>query len=467
MARNGREPEECVAAQDALAPFDAAAREIIGRLGAVTVMLLGRTDGQTLLLRTAGTAARLPLWLEDTLAGGLADKLDGPMHSPDGTFVTVPVRDGSDAIGVLVCRWAQGSDNTPTCRGDPLLTGTARTLGPLLAAVLARDAGAQAVAATDLPAIVGASEAMQAVRDAVRRAAASPFPVLIEGESGSGKELVARAVHRLSSRSAGRFVALNCAAVSDELVEAELFGHTRGAFTGAGADRRGLIEEADAGTLFLDEVAELSPRAQAKLLRVIQEGEIRRVGENRVRHVDARVVAASNRSLLGEARAGRFRTDLLYRLDVVRIHVPPLRARLEDLPMLAGHLWREIAGRAGTRAVLGADLVRALARYDWPGNVRELQNVLASVAVSAPRQGIVRADALPARLQEGTGRAPRRLEDARREFDAQYVAAALARAGGRRAVAARELGLTRQGLAKLLARLDLARAPDTRSRDNM
>jgi transcriptional regulator with GAF, ATPase, and Fis domain len=291
----------------------------------------------------------------------------------------------------------------------------------------------------------------------VLRAAHSPFPVLVEGESGSGKELVARAVHRLSVRRAHRFVALNCAAMADELVEAELFGHARGAFTGAVGERAGLFEEASQGTLFLDEVAELSPRAQAKLLRVLQEGEVRRVGENRARRIDVRVVAASNRALASEVRAGRFRADLLYRLDVVRISIPPLRGRLEDLPVLAVHLWRDVAARAGCRAALGAAVLDALGGYDWPGNVRELQNVLASLAVSAPRRGVVPVSALPSHLFEGDAARPRplSLDRARREFDARYVTAALLRAGGRQAVAARELGLSRQGLAKLMARLRL------------
>ena len=176
--------------------------------------------------------------------------------------------------------------------------------------------------------------------------------MLIDGESGSGKELVARAIHRGGPRRNRAFCTLNCAALPDDLVEAELFGHARGAFTGAVGERAGVFEEAHGGTLFLDEIGELAPRAQAKVLRVIQEGELRRVGENLSRRVDVRIVAATNRDLRREVDEGRFRLDLLYRLDVVHITVPPLRDRREDIAVLAEHFWREAAARVGSRATL-------------------------------------------------------------------------------------------------------------------
>ena len=297
---------------------------------------------------------------------------------------------------------------------------------------------------------------MVELRSTVLQAAAAPFPVLVEGESGTGKELVARSVHACGPRRAQPFAAINCAAFSDELLETELFGHARGAFTGAVAPRRGLFEEASGGTLFLDEVGELSPRAQAKLLRVLQDGEIRKVGESVARHVDVRIVAATNRRLREEVRAGGFRTDLLYRLEVIRLDVPPLRERREDIALLAAHFWEETARQVGGRGPLAARTVAALTAYDWPGNVRELQNVLAGLAVGAPAHGSVGPDALPARVagaEEGAARPT--LDMARRAFDRQFVGEALSRAGGRRTYAARELGLTRQGLAKLVKRLDL------------
>jgi transcriptional regulator with PAS, ATPase and Fis domain len=282
--------------------------------------------------------------------------------------------------------------------------------------------------------------------------------VLIQGESGTGKELTARAIHLASPRKGRRWCAVNCAAFADDLVEAELFGHTRGAFTGAAAERAGLFEEADGGTLFLDEISELSPRAQAKLLRVVQEGEVRRIGENAHRRVDVRILAASNRPLADECRRGRFREDLLYRLDVVRIGVPPLRARPEDIPLLVERFWRDTCERAGSRAVLSAAVVAALARHGWPGNVRELQNTLAALAVRAPRSGRLSVDDLDGVLPmtpPDPAIGHETLEAARRRFESRYVTAALARAGGRRSRAAAELGVTRQGLAKLIDRLGL------------
>jgi len=283
--------------------------------------------------------------------------------------------------------------------------------------------------------------------------------VLIEGESGSGKELVARALHRRSPRRDRPYCAVNCAALPDDLVESELFGHARGAFTGAVAERPGVFEQANTGTLFLDEIGELAHRAQAKVLRTIQENEVRRVGENVPRRVDVRLVAATNRSLQSEVQAGRFRLDLFYRLDVIRVVVPPLRERREDIGVLAEHFWREAADRVGSRATLSPAAVAALARYDWPGNVRELQNVLAALAVSSPKRGAVPASALPPSL---TGVQPQRswrLVEARRTFETGFVRAALVRAGGHRGRAAEELGVTRQGLTKLLNRLRIDDSP--------
>ncbi len=365
-----------------------------------------------------------------------------------------PIRYGATVIGVLWCHWSTG---VPLIAQD-----VASILG--LAATAAAPAVHEArerlhtpqIAAALIPDLIGDSAAMATVRQAVMRAAGSPFPVLIEGESGAGKELVAKAVHAASIRRARRFCALNCAAIADELVEAELFGHTRGAFTGAVAERVGLFEEAQNGTLFLDEVAELSPRVQAKLLRTLQEGEIRRLGESSTRKVDARIVAATNRPIGSEVTAGRFRNDLRYRLDVLRISIPPLRERLEDIPPLVRHVWVVLAARTGSKAVLSPAALSLLGSYDWPGNVRELQNVLASVMVSGPQRGVIGPQSLPGHLTRATAISRRvTLSDARREFEERFVRAALARSGGRAVTAARDLGLSRQGLRKLTARLGL------------
>jgi transcriptional regulator with PAS, ATPase and Fis domain len=280
--------------------------------------------------------------------------------------------------------------------------------------------------------------------------------VLVEGESGCGKELVAKAVHRGSSRRTRPFCAINCAALPDDLLEAELFGHARGAFTGAVAERQGVFEQAHGGTLFLDEIGDLSARAQAKLLRVVQEGELRRIGENFARRIDVRIVAATNRHLRDETAAGRFRLDLLYRLDVIHIDVPPLRERREDIDALVDAFWREATRRVGSRTTLSVAARAALARYDWPGNVRELQNVLAALAVRSPKRGVVSPAALPTHmLTTGGASEPGSLSTARRSFDERFVRAALARAGGSRSRAAADLGVSRQGLAKLVTRLGI------------
>ena len=305
----------------------------------------------------------------------------------------LPIRYGPHIVGALWCHWSMG---LPLIAHDvtSLLGLAATAAAPAVYEVSERYRDPQPTAAI-VPELVGQSAAMDSVRQAVLRAGSSPFSVLIEGESGSGKELVARAVHAASIRRSRRFCALNCAAISDDLVEAELFGHTRGAFTGAVTERLGLFEECQGGTLFLDEVAELSGRVQAKLLRTLQEGEVRRIGESTTRKVDARIVAATNRPLEPEAKAGRFRHDLRYRLDVLRIASPPLRERIDDLPLLVRHIWTRLAERTGSRAVLSPAVLTQLGSYDWPGNVRELQNVLASLMVAGPSRGVIGPHGFP------------------------------------------------------------------------
>ena len=362
-----------------------------------------------------------------------------------------PVRCGGEVLGAIECRWAPGTQIVSRVVAAALCAA-GMAMATHLRSVL--ETAASAPPASAWGDLLGESRAAVVLREGIARASRAPFPVLIEGESGSGKELVARAIHRLSPRHVRRFCAINCAALSDELVEAELFGHTRGAFTGATTERAGLFEEADGGTLFLDEVGELSARAQAKLLRVLQEGEVRRVGENLPRRVDVRVVAATNRRLEQETAGGRFRMDLRFRLDVLRITVPPLRERVEDIPVLAHCFWAQACARLGSKATLGADAVAALSRYDWPGNVRELQNAIAWIAVHAPRRGRIGAAALPAQLATSP-LATGTFEAAREEFERRYVRAALAQAGGQRQMAARALGISRQGLAKMLRRLGI------------
>jgi DNA-binding NtrC family response regulator/tetratricopeptide (TPR) repeat protein len=363
-----------------------------------------------------------------------------------------PVRYGGDTLGAVVARWTIAMP-PDVARAQMLLTMIATAVGPAFAAALARRRQPPQAHPGEL---LGTSASMADVRAAIERAAAAPFAVLVEGESGCGKELVARALHRRSTRRDRPFCTLNCAALPDDLVEAELFGHARGAFTGAVAERPGVFEEAHTGTLFLDEIGDLSPRAQAKVLRTVQEGELRRVGENVARRIDVRIVSATNQDLRQDAAAHRFRLDLLYRLDVIRITVPPLRDRREDIALLAEHFWREATERVGSRAVLSAAAVAALARYDWPGNVRELQNVLAALAVRSPKRGVVPPTALPPPFHSSSAVEACRLDAARRTFEERFVRAALVRAGGHRTRAAQELGVSRQGLVKLMSRLQIS-----------
>ncbi|HET9469452.1 MAG TPA: sigma-54 dependent transcriptional regulator, partial [Vicinamibacterales bacterium] len=365
----------------------------------------------------------------------------------------VPIQYLGRIIGALGMRW---SVDGPACadRALAFAAAAAAVCAPLVYVLMERQSRLHPQECEfDL---IGTSAAIAEVRKAIARAANAPFTVLLEGESGSGKELVARAIHRAGCRRDRRFSALNCAAMPEDLVDAELFGHAKGAFTGAATERLGLFESADGGTVFLDEVGELSARAQAKVLRVLQEGEVRRIGENFTRPFDARLVAATNRSLGAEADAGRFRRDLLYRLDVIRINVPPLRDRVEDIPLLAARFWRQAADRIGSKAVLGHGALCALARYDWPGNVRELQNVLTALVVAVPPRGFARAEDLPAAIARAAQvPAHESLESARLKFEERFVRAALARSAGHRGQTAAALGLSRQGLAKLMQRLHL------------
>jgi transcriptional regulator with AAA-type ATPase domain len=376
-----------------------------------------------------------------------------PEQTSGGVEAATPIRYLGRVIGSLATRWSiEGPDNAE--RAMAFGAAAAAVCAPLVHVILdKRTCVPSEGVAWDL---IGVSPAIEEVRRAIARAANAPFTVLIEGESGSGKELVARAIHGAGCRRERRFSALNCAAMPEDLVDAELFGHAKGAFTGAVSERLGLFESADGGTVFLDEVGELSARAQAKLLRVIQEGEIRRIGENFTRPIDARLVAATNRSLKAESEAGRFRQDLLYRLDVIRILVPPLRDRVEDIPLLAARFWRHAADRIGSKAVLGPGALSVLARYHWPGNVRELQNVLMGLVVAVPSRGVVGASDMPAAIA-GAARpmSHESLESARLEFEQRFVRAALARAAGHRGQTATALGLSRQGLAKLMQRLHL------------
>ena len=303
---------------------------------------------------------------------------------------------------------------------------------------------------------VGTSAAMLKTLDLARRVAKVDSTVLITGESGSGKERLARFIHDESARTAGPFLAINCAAVPETLLESELFGHARGSFTGATQDRAGLFEAANGGTLLLDEIGDIPPTMQVKLLRVLQEREVRRVGENRTRAINVRVLAATNRDLLADVHAARFRQDLYYRLRVVEIVVPPLRERREDILPLARQLLAAAAKRLGRKPpALTPEAANLLLRYAWPGNVRELENALERAVALAPTDRIA-VDDLPPEI----GAAPPATAIAGEvrtlaEVERDYIAAALRASGGNRAKAAEKLGI---GAATLYRKLKQERS---------
>jgi two-component system nitrogen regulation response regulator GlnG len=322
--------------------------------------------------------------------------------------------------------------------------------------------------ATGAPELVGDTEAMRAVFRAIGRAAATPLNVLVTGETGTGKELVARALHRHSHRAARPFVALNTAAIPAELLESELFGHEAGAFTGAARRHAGRFEQAAGGTLFLDEIGDMPLALQTRLLRVLAEGEFYRVGGRELIRADVRIIAATHQDLDRKVADGSFRADLLHRLDVVRIQLPPLRERRDDIPLLAERMLERVAAELGVESKrFSLKALDALKAEDWPGNVRQLENLCRRLAVMAPGREIMRVDlklagdAVPqpadwtdalaawARGELAAGRA-HLYEAARERFDRVLLDAALANADGNRQRAAAQLGLGRNTITRKL-----------------
>jgi DNA-binding NtrC family response regulator len=300
--------------------------------------------------------------------------------------------------------------------------------------------------------VVGRSPAVLEVYKQVARAAQSDAPVLITGETGTGKEMVARSLHARGPRARGPFVPIDCGAIAESLMESELFGHAKGAFTGAQGSRRGVFEEASGGTLFLDEVGDVGPKIQGQLLRALQEGEIRRVGESTPIKVNVRVVAATNRDLRALAAEGKFREDLLYRLDVVHLHLPPLRERKEDIPALVEHFAARFA-RGGARPVVTTEALARLLAYDWPGNVRQLENVMAR-ALALNHTGILTPADFPSPIGDAARPSAAGLAEdwpSLEELSRRYARQALQHAGGNKTEAARMLGIDRKTLYRLLA----------------
>lgn len=317
--------------------------------------------------------------------------------------------------------------------------------------------------------LVGKSKPMQEVYTQIEKVATSRGTVLIQGESGTGKELVAKAIHYMSLRKSAPFVVIDCGAIPEQLQESELFGHVKGAFTGAIATRRGLFEEAHHGTVFLDDVTGLPLGLQAKLLRALQEGEIRRVGDSRMIQVDVRVIAATNRDLEEEVRQGAFREDLYYRLNVFPIRLPPLRDRREDIPLLAEHFLAQSAEEAkGPPKRLSPDALRVLMNYPWPGNVRELEHALERAALLSDGELISERDLPPhltlpreeltVALPEDALTIPETTARIVREVERELIRRALARTANNRTEAARLLGLSRRALVYKLKAYGLGRA---------
>jgi two-component system response regulator AtoC len=315
--------------------------------------------------------------------------------------------------------------------------------------------------------LVGRSHAFIEVMKQVGRVAATNLPVLLTGESGTGKELVASTLHRRSGRAEKTFVAVNCGAIPAELIEAELFGHVKGSFTGADRDRRGLWEEANEGTVFLDEITETSLSFQVKLLRVLQEGEVRRVGSNQTQRVNVRVIAASNRDVEAEIKAGRFREDLYYRLNAVSIVLPPLRERREDIPPLA-QAFADRVYSLSPAVRFSSEALELLEKYSWPGNIRELENAV--VRATAMCDGLIRVQDLPERIrnyheQGGSTSAiqtshgvPEEEEEwpSLSEIEGRHVARVLAYTRGNKQAAARVLEVDRKTLDRMIRRHDIS-----------
>jgi len=324
--------------------------------------------------------------------------------------------------------------------------------------LVAENRTVQSEAKTQIEDIVGKSAVMLEVYKLVARVAASTATVLVTGESGSGKELVARAIHTHSPRARAAFVPVNCTALTESLLESELFGHARGAFTGAIGAKRGLFEMASGGTMFLDEIGDMGPKMQAQLLRTLQDGEVRPVGGAESIRVDVRLVCATNKDLDEEVKAGRFREDLYFRINVVTVRLPPLRERRDDIPILVAHFLAKIARRERReQAALSPEALRLLTGYAWPGNVRELENAIDRAVAVAKGNVILPSDLPPevggaGRVVSGEGGGIIEDRPTLAELEQRYIALVLQESGGNKKKAAEKLGIDRRTLYRALER---------------
>jgi DNA-binding NtrC family response regulator len=393
-------------------------------------------SGQPLLVRDLGADPGFPP------RGGAPGRM--PMSA-----LCLPLLAGGSGSGAIYLDRLAG-DGPFTAADLEFLAAAAGFLSHVLAGTAGRD---EAGDGGPVP-IVGRNGAFRKVRALIEKVRNSDAPVFITGESGTGKELVARTIHDSGPRKAGQFVAVNCGAIPDPLLESELFGHARGAFTGAARDKTGLIEEADRGTFFLDEIGDLTLHLQAKLLRALEERSVRRLGETRLRPVDVRFVSATNKDLEKEVREGRFREDLYYRLKIIVIELPPLRERREDLvPLINLFAERYAREMRRPRPYFSPPALEMLLRYAWPGNVRELQNEVRRCLVLAGDGNLIREEHLSSAINprgESFPESSRRFAAARADFEKRFLLEALARCDFRRARTAAEIGITRQGLFKLI-----------------
>ncbi len=407
--------------------------------------------------------ARVDLVLSDYKMPGMSglDLLRGVKAvNPEIPFILVTAY-GTVETAVQAMKEGAADYLTKPLDLDELLLRMGRVSQQVRLQTAVRDLQAHLVERHRLEGIIGESGRMQEVLALVKRVAPSDATVLIRGESGTGKELIARAIHFNSSRSAGPLVTLNCAALPEQLLESELFGHERGAFTGAVAQRKGRFELADGGSIFLDEIGDLSPALQAKLLRVLQERRFERLGGTHTLTVNVRILAATHRDLEQALKDGAFRDDLYYRLNVVTIQIPPLRERREDIPPLLDHFLGKFAAK-NRREVSGLTAAArdALLRYDYPGNVRELEN-LVERAVLLCRGGVIDLEDLPVAARPGERSAaaapeePRSLPDLVDSIERQAIRAALLRHDGVQTRAAQELGISERVLRYKMKKLGL------------
>lgn len=367
-------------------------------------------------------------------------------------ILCLPLMDKASTIGSIYLM-RQIVEGVYSSQDIELLAAFARPINVILRRS-SKIEGRSENAGLNSPCLVGKSQDFSRVLRFIECVKNNDIPVFISGESGTGKEVVARTIHNSGQRRARKFIAINCGAIPDHLLESELFGFARGAFTGAVREKSGLIEEANQGSFFLDEIGDLSPPLQAKLLRVIQEKEIRRIGENRMRPVDVRFISATNKDIEKEVIEGRFRKDLYYRLNIVSVNLPPLRQRREDIPSLVNHLVEKYCSELKReRSYLSPGSLRLFMSYSWPGNVRELQNEIQRCLILCGEDNLIREEYLSKKLRNQNTKTIIPLHDyfhAKAEFEKKFLNEALARSDYNRTRTAEEIGLSRQGLFKLM-----------------